>query len=713
MQRFFYFLAAFLLISHNLFAQLNIVQHDTSYCQPQPLTFNATLDDSILSTGLIIVDDTYSQVIDIGFNFTFYGNTYNQCILSTNNYICFNTSLAGQYSQWPITVAIPTTAAGTPKNSVFGPWHDTDPSVGTMGTMSYKTLGTAPNRKFIYSLCEVPMYSCNTMLYSGQIILFEGSNRIETHIANKPLCTAWNTGQAIHGLHNIDGTVADVVPGRNYPTQWTATNDGYEFVPNGNGGYTINPIPYNPYLIYSGGSVGWYENNVLIGSGLTLNVPNPTIGTHKYYAKLVGCYGSSAMDSVTVIIGSTNASFTQHNLECPEDITGFAAVSFTGNQSYNLLWTDANGNTLQNNNGVVGTDTLFNVSTGTYKLQITDNVGCVTNQTYNITSETYVASFDYSPLVICQGQPVTFNNTSNEIISTYNWTFGDGATAQTSTATHSYTNPGVYAATLLIKHDLTGCSATETKEIVINANAKANFSMPQNLCQADPIYFTDLSTPHPVQWMWNFANIDTSYMQNPGYSFGSPGDYIITLKVTDSLCGTDIKKDTITVYAYPIVGIVADSIVCAGQSVLLDAGYPNYQHIWSNGNTNQYFTTSFQTTTTVWVQVNNNGCVAGDTITITINCDLSLPTAFTPNGDGKNDKFRPRGKNVNRYDLYVYNRWGTLIYSINGAAGDMENGWDGTIKGEPAEVGTYVYYAKSYMINDFVVEKQGNVTLLR
>jgi gliding motility-associated-like protein len=90
-----------------------------------------------------------------------------------------------------------------------------------------------------------------------------------------------------------------------------------------------------------------------------------------------------------------------------------------------------------------------------------------------------------------------------------------------------------------------------------------------------------------------------------------------------------------------------------------------------------------------------------------------LPSGFTPNGDGKNDKFRPRGRNVNRYDLFVYNRWGNLIYSISNAPGDLDNGWDGTYNGEPAEVGTYVYYIKSYMINDYVIEKQGNVTLLR
>lgn len=708
------FLCAFLL-ANTVYAQLTIVQNDTSYCQPQPLTFNVNLDTSLLATGLIIQDDTYSQVIDLGFDFVFYGNTYNKCILSTNNYICFDISLAGAYSPWPINTAIPSTAAGSPKNSIFGPWHDTDPSAGTMGTMSYKTVGTAPNRKFIYSLCEVPMYSvaCNSLLYSGQIVLYEGSNKIETHIANKPLCPTWNTGQAIHGLHNATGTVAHVVPGRNYPSNWTTTNEGYEFVPDGSGGYTITPIPYNPYLIYSGGSVYWYENNILLGTGTTLNVPNPSVGVHKYVAILEGCYGSSGSDTVTVTIGATNATYTQQNLDCPEATNGFAAVNFSGNQTYNLVWTNANGTTLQAINGVSGADTLYGVSAGLYNLQITDNVGCVTNQTYNITASTYIADFTYAPLVICQGQPVSFTNTSNEVITSVNWTFGDNSQSTTNNPTHSYNNPGTYGVTLLIQNSANGCSATAFKEIVINANAKAKFSVAQTACQYDPIYFTDQSTPHPVQWTWYMSDIDTLYAQNPPFGFGSPGNYVITLTVVDSLCGTDTYKDTITIYAYPDVNIAADSVVCTGQPVVLDAGNPGFSYQWSTGNTTQYFSTTFQTTTDVWVLVNNNGCISGDTVTIEINCDIDLPTGFTPNGDGKNDKFRPRGRNVISYDLYVYNRWGNLIYSITGAPGDLNNGWDGKINNEPAEIGTYVYYIKSYMINDYVIEKYGNVTLLR
>jgi len=66
-----------------------------------------------------------------------------------------------------------------------------------------------------------------------------------------------------------------------------------------------------------------------------------------------------------------------------------------------------------------------------------------------------------------------------------------------------------------------------------------------------------------------------------------------------------------------------------------------------------------------------------------------LPNAFTPNGDGLNDEFKPvqRYDLVKRYHLYIYNRWGQFIFETS----DINTGWDGTYKGKPAEQGAYVY----------------------
>jgi hypothetical protein len=59
------------------------------------------------------------------------------------------------------------------------------------------------------------------------------TNIIEVYIQDKPICPSWNAGAAIEGIQNSTGTQAVVVPGRNFPVMWTATNDAWRFTPAG------------------------------------------------------------------------------------------------------------------------------------------------------------------------------------------------------------------------------------------------------------------------------------------------------------------------------------------------------------------------------------------------------------------------------------------------------------------------------------------------
>jgi hypothetical protein len=194
-----------------------------------------------LSTGTLLTfpDDHFATAYTpIGFNFCFDGIQYSQLLVSSNAYLIFDplycftnlpTSNAtpSSYSAWSISGAIPNTT-NAPRNAILGPWHDIDP--GVAGNIRYTTYGTTPNQRFVVSYQNVAMFSCNSTLFSGQIKLFETTNAIEVHLAAKNLCTTWNSGQAILGLHNYNGTIA-VVPagGYNAPTQWTATNKAWQF----------------------------------------------------------------------------------------------------------------------------------------------------------------------------------------------------------------------------------------------------------------------------------------------------------------------------------------------------------------------------------------------------------------------------------------------------------------------------------------------------
>ncbi|PKP01527.1 MAG: hypothetical protein CVU11_14900 [Bacteroidetes bacterium HGW-Bacteroidetes-6] len=189
------------------------------------------------------VDDRFSpSYIPIGFPFCYDGIQYTQLLVSSNAYVIFdpigcatnmpsgNAAPDGS-SGWSISAAIPNTT-NAPRNAIMFPWHDTYPSTG--GELRYQVLGSSPNRRFVLSFNNVPLFSssCTAYSFTGQLKLFETTNNIEMHIANKDLCTAWNSGYAILGLHNYNGTIAVSPAGYNYPNTYSFSNQAWRFTCN-------------------------------------------------------------------------------------------------------------------------------------------------------------------------------------------------------------------------------------------------------------------------------------------------------------------------------------------------------------------------------------------------------------------------------------------------------------------------------------------------
>jgi len=198
---------------------------------PPPNCFVQTViayqPDPYAGTQVFLGDDVHSGVVPIGFDFCYFGADYNQCVISSNNYITFDLFKAFAWSPWA-TVPVPTTTPIEVMNSVLSPWQDVNPGVG--GAIYYQTIGSAPNRRFVVSFENVPMFSCTGILYNSQIILREGSNCFETHIADKVFCPTWNNGNSVHGIHDGTGLAANIYPGRNN-TAWNATAEGTLWTP--------------------------------------------------------------------------------------------------------------------------------------------------------------------------------------------------------------------------------------------------------------------------------------------------------------------------------------------------------------------------------------------------------------------------------------------------------------------------------------------------
>ena len=95
--RYQFLLLAFLFLFIDVKSQF-ITSSDTILCYGEDVTLIAS--GANISSSFINTDDVHSEVIDIGFNFNFYGNVYNQCVLSANGYITFDLSQSGLYSPW-------------------------------------------------------------------------------------------------------------------------------------------------------------------------------------------------------------------------------------------------------------------------------------------------------------------------------------------------------------------------------------------------------------------------------------------------------------------------------------------------------------------------------------------------------------------------------------------------------------------------------------
>ncbi len=113
------------------------------------------------------------------------------------------------------------------------------------------------------------------------------------------------------------------------------------------------------------------------------------------------------------------------------------------------------------------------------------------------------------------------------------------------------------------------------------------------------------------------------------------------------------------------------------------------------------------------VSVASFGCVAQDQMVVRIykkGPDILVPSAFTPNGDGKNDLARPVTIGISKLNYFtIYNRWGEPVFSTN----EVGKGWDGIFKGSPQQSGTYVYKTEGVDYLGQVVFRRGTVVLIR
>jgi gliding motility-associated-like protein len=644
--------------------------------------------DPYTGTPLFLSDDEVSGILPIGFNFCFYGNTYSEFYISSNGWIGFSGGPAIYTSS-----AIPSVSPDVPKNCIMGPWYDIDPGDG--GNVLYQVLGVAPSRRLVVSYQNVPHFFCGTDIETYQIILYETTNNIENHIASKNACLDWDDGQAVQGLHNIDGTAAVPSPGRNN-TVWTAVNDAIRYTPIG-----------DP-------DIEWYEGADLIGTGAAITLC-PDVPTN-YTVKLVSCGVEIATDEIFVDINCCEPpTIVPVHISCFGECDGQATATAVGLAPFDYLWDAAAGSQT--------TATATGLCAGTYTVTTTDSDGCVQTATVTITEPAELEATIELTNVTCEGASdglIEITTTGGTAPITFN--IGAGPVAS---GTFASLSEGSY--TIVIEDD-NGCSITLNPTITASPLPMVNFVADITAgCEPLTVIFDNLSDVGASN-LWNFGDGSTSTAAGPvTHTYLNDGIYDVTLTVTNvgGCFTTLVRNDYINVYKVPDASFIfspnqpttiATEVSFTNYSIDADSWFWIFDNLGTSPDENPdfIFPEVAATYEITLIAITDNGC--RDTLTKLIQVFqdqlMYIPNVFTPDGDSFNELFRPYFTGIDPFDFHmtIYNRWGEIMFESYDATG----GWNGSFGGQIVPDGIYIWHiVTSALDSDKKLEFHGHVNLLR
>jgi gliding motility-associated-like protein len=364
---------------------------------------------------------------------------------------------------------------------------------------------------------------------------------------------------------------------------------------------------------------------------------------------------------------------------------------------------------------------------------LADSVGClvVVGGPSTIRVLGAVPLFGVDRKKFCDSGTVFFTDYSQGIadpIVSKTWDFGDGNTSTAKDAIHFYSQPGLYTPSLTVVSQA-GCTKTLVDTIRVLGTPHPVITSVDVICNNLFVNFNGTPQVPPdtaIAWKWDFGDGQASDQQNVQIKYANAGNYTIHLTATNSLGCKDTVSKGITVYPLPAITITGDTSLIVGTGITIPLTYsPNVvSYNWTpplnlsctdcpNPFANPKFTTTYKVTVN-----DSNGCVSSRNVTVLVLCNnknFFIPNTFSPNNDGSNDWFYPRGTGIDRIQaMRIFNRWGELVYEKkNFPANDFQSGWNGMYKGKPAGVDTYVYMIDIICENAAIITYKGNVTLIR
>jgi len=403
---------------------------------------------------------------------------------------------------------------------------------------------------------------------------------------------------------------------------------------------------------------------------------------------------------------------------CEEDIIQFEANEKTTNNSAVVKWfwdfTNGQSSTLK-----TPLPQLFRKA-GNYpfRLYATNDKGCI---------DTVFNTYLVNPLpnvnagvdtFLCLGTPIKLNATGS---LQYDWI--SGPTLSCTNCTAPTINPVSDAAYIVKGTSAQGCVAYDSIKVLVVNPTKVIASPDVSICFGESVNLY-ASGSSIMSW-----TLETGLLGNTTTSPTAKPARTTTFKVSGNDaygCFPSIDSVIVNVNPLPTVNAGNDTTMMAGYPLQLKPTYsPDVTRVqWvpslflNCSDCKLPISTPLYSATYTVFAYTANGCTAKDVINVYGTCtkeNLFIPNTFSPNGDGTNDIFYPRGRGVQQIKAFkIFNRWGQLIYlKENFRANDQSAGWDGTKKQQFVTPDVYVYMVDLVCENGNIITIKGDVTLIR
>lgn len=443
-------------------------------------------------------DDTFGGPYALPFAFNFYGTTYNDLYVGTNGYVTFGAGSGDRSTQtYP--------SATTPNNMISLAYCDLNPSAGSI---TYGTVGTAPNRIFVIDFNNVLEFSAGPGVHTGQIQLFEGTNRIEIHVASVTSTTRNKT----LGLENSTGTDATVPAGYNNAA-WSVTT----------------PVAFAFTQCFSATITGysWSPSANLDNPAIANPVASPMLANTVYTVTMTNSTGCTATATASVTVDPLVVSaIATPSPACDGSSASLTAVVTGGGAPYTYDWSDGVGS--------IGTTNPLSIvamaGTTTYTVTVSDFCGATQSSTVTlVVNAPPTISVTNSDPSLCT--PVVSSTLTASGADTYVWSpatglnVSTGATViSTPSATTVYTVTGTSTAT--------GCTSTATTTVTVGVSflSAAATASPDAVCAPGTTQLNATATLPSCSTYYSIASATYGLQPTTGFTalLGGDDDDLIT-----------------------------------------------------------------------------------------------------------------------------------------------------------------------------------------